>query len=178
MSGKTFLLPIPKKGALNDVANYRGIAIQSTIPKIFDKLITDKLYLHLSKTIPKSQHGFMPARSTQTNLLEFTQFAQESINNGNAIDVLYFDFSKAFDKVDFGILAKKLAALSMPATLFTVLLNFITNQTYQLKIDNVIHQQMVRPLSSVPLRTHSLLDFHGGYHTMRPELRCEPTYVR
>lgn len=150
----SYLLPIPKKGALNDVTNYRRIAIQSTISKIFDKLITGKLYHHLHKTIPSCQHGFMSSRSTQTNLLEFTQFAQEAINRGSAVDVLYFDFSKAFDRVDFGLLAKKLAALSMPATLFTVLINFITNRTYQLKIDNIIHQHFVRPKSSVPQGSH------------------------
>lgn len=150
----SFLLPIPKKGVLNDVANYRGIAIQSSIPKIFDKLLTEKLYLHLCKIIPKCQHGFMPSRSTQTNLLEFTQFAQDAINKGSAVDVLYFDFSKAFDRVDYGLLAKKLAALSMPATLFTVLMNFITNRAYQLKTDNVIHQHFVRPQSSVPQGSH------------------------
>lgn len=37
---KSFIAPIPKKGAINDVSNYHGIAMQSTIPKIFNKLIT------------------------------------------------------------------------------------------------------------------------------------------
>lgn len=32
----SFFTPIPKKGAINDIANYRGIAMQSVIPKIFD----------------------------------------------------------------------------------------------------------------------------------------------
>lgn len=150
----SYLLPIPKMGTLNDVTNYRGIAMQSTISKIFDKLITEKLYLHLSKIIPGCQHGFMPSRSTQSNLLEFMHFAQEAINRGSAVDALYFDFSKAFDRVDFGLLAKKLAALAMPASLFTTLLNFITNRTYQLKTENTVHQLFVRPKSSVPQGSH------------------------
>lgn len=97
---KSFIIPIPKKGSKTDVKNYRGIAIQSVFPKIFDKLITSKIYHHLHSVIPFQQHGFMKNRSTTSNLLEITQFIHQNIARKNQVDVIYFDFSKAFDVLD------------------------------------------------------------------------------
>lgn len=42
-----YLTPIPKKGNLADVTNYRGIGMQSVIPKLFDMLFTSKIYAHV-----------------------------------------------------------------------------------------------------------------------------------
>lgn len=98
----------PKKGNLLDVQNYRGICQQSVIPKLFDRLLTQKLFAHVRDEIPKSQHGFIDKRSTCTNLCEMTQFIREQFKQGYQVDVVYMDFSKAFDRIDHGILARKL----------------------------------------------------------------------
>lgn len=66
----SYLTPIPKKGNIHDVTNYRGIAMQSVIPKLFDMLITARLYQHLHFAIPENQHGFVKNKSTVSNLLE------------------------------------------------------------------------------------------------------------
>lgn len=79
-----FIVPIPKKGAKAEVSNYRGIALQSMLPKNFDKLLTFKLQTHMHKLIPATQHGFMRSKGTQTNLLEKTQFIAENAS-GNQI---------------------------------------------------------------------------------------------
>ena len=50
----------------------------------------------------------MKQRSTATNLLEFTMFAEKAMNCGTQIDVLYTNFSKAFDRVSHKKLIDKL----------------------------------------------------------------------
>jgi hypothetical protein len=42
------------------------------------------------------QHGFMKG-STATNLVEFSYFVIDKIENGHLVDEVYMDFSKAFD---------------------------------------------------------------------------------
>lgn len=92
-----FLTPIPKKGIASDVTNYKGIAQQSVIPKLFDKMLTEKLYADMAFAIPNQQHGFVPKRGTQTNLHELTEYTIEKLESGSIVDVVYFDFSKTIN---------------------------------------------------------------------------------
>lgn len=43
------------------------------------------------------QHGFRPNRSATTNLLAFHNLMQEAVEKQTQVDVIFTDFSKAFD---------------------------------------------------------------------------------
>ena len=58
--------------------------------------------------IRPSQHGFMKGRSCLTNLISYNQ-ATHLVDEGEAVDVIYLDYSKAFDTVAHIILLEKLA---------------------------------------------------------------------
>jgi hypothetical protein len=52
----------------------------------------------------------IPAKpGIRTNLLEFTQYISNGLDNGEQIDVIYTDLSKAFDVVNHGLLLQKLS---------------------------------------------------------------------
>lgn len=142
-----YILPIPKKGAINDLSNYRGIAIQSCVPKILDRIITRMLYENLGPLIKKSQHGFMKGRSTTTNLIEIAQLIHE--NKNQQVDVVYFDFSKAFDQVRHDLLAIKLSKYAIPFNFFKVIMKFMIGREYLLKIDGSPTNISFRPASSL-----------------------------
>jgi len=49
--------------------------------------------------IRPSQHGFMKGRCCVTNLISFRDQVTCLVDEGKAVDVIYLDFSKAFDTV-------------------------------------------------------------------------------
>lgn len=149
----SYITPIPKKGSTVEIANYRGIAMQSCLPKILDKHLTNILYDWLGDTIGPQQHGFMRGRGTTTNLLEITQFLHENTKDGQ-VDVIYLDYSKAFDHIRHDLLAAKLSDLGMPFSLYRLIMNFITDRRYILKIDGVATEHEILPKSSVPQGSH------------------------
>jgi len=105
------IVPIHKKGSRSDVSNYRGISILSSIPKLFELIVTNHLTFHTKQIISTVQHGFTSGRSTSTNLLQFTNFVVDSIESKAQVDAIYFDFSKAFDSINHAIILQKLAAI-------------------------------------------------------------------
>ena len=54
-------------------------------------------FLVKHKLINPSQHGFLRARSCQTNLLCFFEEITKWVDDGSPVDVIYLDFQKAFD---------------------------------------------------------------------------------
>jgi hypothetical protein len=60
----SLITPIHKKGPKDNVANYRPIAKLSCIGKIFEKLLTDSIFITISNKIMLQQYGFFKNRST------------------------------------------------------------------------------------------------------------------
>ena len=82
------------------------------VGKLLEKILRDRIYAHLelNNLISDRQHGFVRGRSCLTNLAEFFEEVTKTIDKGRAVDVVYMDFSKAFDKVPHGRLVKKVKA--------------------------------------------------------------------
>ena len=94
------VIPIYKKGHHSKPGNYRPVSLTSQVCKVMEFFILESISEHLKqhKLILDSQHGFRPKRSCLSNLLIFLEVTFY-IDKGYPVDVIYLDFSKAFDTV-------------------------------------------------------------------------------
>ncbi len=65
-------------------------------------------HLERNNLIGSSQHDFMHRKSCTTNLMEFLQKAITAVERGEALDIIYLDFTKIFDRAPHEQLIKKL----------------------------------------------------------------------
>lgn len=107
---KANVSPLFKKGLRSDSANYRPVSLTSQVSKVFESILKDAIVDHLAKfnLIGSTQNGFRSGRSCFTNLLLFLESVTSLMDEDLPVDIIYLDFSKAFDKVPHACLIKKL----------------------------------------------------------------------
>ena len=103
------VVPVYKKGVVDDPHNYRPISVLPCISKVFEKYICNQLQEFFNKTniLHSTQSGFRKGHSCQTALLHLVNKWATEIDKGNMVGTLFLDLSKAFDFVN--ILLKNLA---------------------------------------------------------------------
>ena len=80
--------------------NYRPISRTSVVGKLLESI----------RARNTREHGFMKGKSCLTNLLTFYRKVYEAADKDENYDVIYLDFSKAFDKVPHQRLLHKVRA--------------------------------------------------------------------
>ena len=85
-----------------------------------------------------NQHGFIPRRSCCTQLLHAINNWTISWDEHLSTDVVYFDFSKAFDSVPHARLLLKLQAYGINGQLLSWFKNFLTGRRQCVKINSVL----------------------------------------
>jgi hypothetical protein len=123
--------PIFKKGVRYDPANYRPVSLTCVCSKVLEHIVTKHLVSHLdqNKILYDMQHGFRSKRSTETQLMAFTQDVLKNLRSGQQTDVIIMDFAKAFDKVSHWRLAMKLRNYGITGTVNKWIEDFLTDRT-------------------------------------------------
>ena len=149
------ICPVNKGGLRSIPKNFRPVALTSHIIKIFERVLRNSLVKHLKDNdlMTDGQHGFISLRSTLTQLLGHFDAILESLEAGaSGYYAIYLDFSKAFDKVDHGVLLHKLRQLGVCGKVGTWLAKFLSNR-YQIVAYDEVKSSKAEVISGVPQGT-------------------------
>ncbi|XP_065639969.1 uncharacterized protein LOC136072639 [Hydra vulgaris] len=108
------IIPIFKTGSRRKCSNCRPISPTSVPCKIMESFIHNRIMKHCynNSLFTKARHGFLSKCVCVSNLLKAREILTDAVHHGYAIDVIYTDFAKAFDKVPHKKLRHKLKAYS------------------------------------------------------------------
>ena len=82
----------------------------------------------------QNQHGSRAGRSTLSQLLEQQDEILNALEEGENLDTIYLDFSKAFDKCDHGIIFHKVKSLGIKEKIGRWLFNFLSGRFLQVLV--------------------------------------------
>ena len=145
------ITPIYKGGKRGEPQNYRPIALLSSVSKVLEMLVHDCLSSHLESNnfLSPDQHGFRKGRSCTTNLLTAADDWTKAADHHWPVDVIYFDFSKAFDRVNHTVLYRRLQELNIQDPLLSWLKSYLANRSFRVRVNNSL-SPILPSLSGVP----------------------------
>ena len=132
-----FIIPIFKSGSRQDPSNYRPVSLTSHLTKTFERILRKCIVAHLEvkNKLNNAQHGFRSKRSCLTQLIQHYDDVLKILENGDNCDSIYLDFSKAFDKVDHGILLHKMKEIGIDGKIALWISNFLQDRKQQVVVN-------------------------------------------
>ena len=145
---KANIVPLFKKGDRTVPNNYRPVSLTCICSKILEHIVYSHIFTHLTQydILSDQQHGFRHLRSCETQLILTVNDLAESLNKMEQTDVIFLDFSKAFDRVSHPHLFHKLHHYGIRGHLLTWIKDFVSNRSQCVIVNG--HQSDPAPVTS------------------------------
>ena len=168
------VVPIFKKGAKHDPSNYRPVSLTTVLCKLMEHVVYKDIMNHLENYVIlfANQHGFRKNHSCETQLILTVEDLARNVDNGDQMDILIIDFSKAFDKVPHRRLLSKLQFYGIQGKTLAWIESWLINRSQSVIVDGVCSSS-VAVMSAVPQGTVlGPLMFLLFVNDMQDDLQC------
>ena len=124
------VMPLFKGGLNSDPLNYRPISLTSSCCKVLEKIVVAEIndFLERNSLLSDSQFGFRSGVGVPEQLLLTYDFVTSHLDAEDCVDVVFFDYKKAFDLVNHNILLSKLRALGFGVALVAWVSDFLSDR--------------------------------------------------
>ncbi|UYV82110.1 hypothetical protein LAZ67_21000887, partial [Cordylochernes scorpioides] len=137
----SIICPIPKQGISKyDPASYRPISLLPVTSKLFERIILRRIKKALSDEHPlrPEQFGFQQKHSTLHQLVVVTEKIRKAMESKQLTGGIFFDISKAFDKVWHEAFLYKMAKKNLPGDIIRMTKSFLCDRNFRVKIKDVL----------------------------------------
>jgi hypothetical protein len=124
------IIPVFKKGSPTKISNYRPISNTSSLSKVFERALLNKMDSMFKTELLNGthQHGFLPGSSTVTASLTIQDYLSGELDKGNIVLMYSADLSAAFDMVRKDIFVDICRSKGFPESIIRVFYNFLNDR--------------------------------------------------
>jgi Reverse transcriptase (RNA-dependent DNA polymerase)/Endonuclease-reverse transcriptase len=102
------VIPLFKKGDNTDCNNYRGITLLSSVLKVYERILEQRLRKIIENQLDETQSGFRKGRSAQDHIFTVKQIIEKKQLEKEKVYMAFIDIQKAFDSVPRRLIWKSL----------------------------------------------------------------------
>lgn len=132
------ICPIHKKNDKTCCDNYRGIALLSTVYKVFTKILARRLMPFTEAILGDYQCGFRPNRSTTDQIFSVRQIMEKCYEYNIDIHQLFVDFRQAYDSIIRGKLFEAMREIRMPTKIIRLVSMTLKDTKCMVKIEGAL----------------------------------------
>ena len=139
------IVPILKKGKdKRDPHNYRPISLLSCVGKLMERMVNRRLISHLEKNniLSSTQTGYRKFRSTEDQLAYLAQDIENAFQEKKKLLAVFFDLSRAFDKVWKEGLILKLLQTGVRKNMHMWIHHYLFARTARVKLDGHLSKKV------------------------------------
>ena len=146
---KANVIPVYKKSDKQKVGNYRPVSLLCICGKVMERAIYNVIFPEIKSKLYHLQHGFIKGRSTPTQLLTVFHEISAAMDNAGQVDMIYLDYSKAFDSVSHKLLLHKIQSFGIHSNLLNWFEAYLTGREQRVVVDGV-NSDWLPVISGVP----------------------------
>ena len=134
---KSNVTPLPKCKQPKEMKDYRPIALTSTVMKVFEHVIKERLLHACESKMDENQFAYRARRSTTDACTAMDHIIRKHVDKaGNYCRVLFIDFTSAFNTISPPLLINKLTTLGVPSNLTSLIMSFLSDRQQAVRVGN------------------------------------------
>lgn len=142
-NSKTIPILKPSKTA-DSPLSYRPISLLSSVSKILEKIIKEKLmkFIDTNEILPSQQFGFRTEHNTSQPLFKIRKLVKNNFSNAKSTGMILLDIKSAFDSVWHNGLIFKLQHFNFPIEVIKIVQNYLSNRSFTVYLGKTCSQQI------------------------------------
>ena len=134
----SLIVPLPKKGNLEQMTNYRGISLMSIAAKVYNRVLLNRIRNPIDQLLRKNQAGFRIGRSCIQQIHILRRIIDGAYSEAIPLFITFVDFKKAFDSIDRDMMFAILRHYGIPEKIVKAIRVLYDNSTSQVFVKGLL----------------------------------------